>query len=160
MLESLAEAAHAVFCEGQKSRGYQLGPKNDDKRKTRVDLIPYSELPADLQEANRLNVRDIPGKLAVAGYIMIPARSNEPPFNFPGKPLEQLAEAEHKRWMQSKLDEGWKVGPRTDRARKIHNCLVPWKKLPELEKEKDRDLVRGIPVILARAGYAIVKAVG
>ncbi len=44
----------------------------------------------------------------MAGYIMIPARSNEPPFNFPGKPLEQLAEAEHKRWMQSKLDEGWK----------------------------------------------------
>jgi hypothetical protein len=36
--------------------------------------------------------------------------------------------------------------------------LVPWKKLPENGKEKDRDLVRGIPVILARAGYAIVKA--
>jgi len=36
-------------------------------------------------------------KLAVAGYIMIPARSNEPPFNFPGKPLELLAEAEHER---------------------------------------------------------------
>ena len=63
-----------------------------------------------MKEANRLNVRDIPGKLAVAGYIMIPARSNEPPFNFPAT-LEQLAEAEHERWMQSKLDDGWKVGP-------------------------------------------------
>ena len=36
------------------------------------------------------------------------------------------------------------------RQRKLHNCLVPWKKLPEEEKEKDRDLVRGIPVILAQ----------
>jgi len=32
--------------------------------------------------------------------------------------------------------------------------------LPEGEKDKDRDLVRGIPVILTRAGYAIVKANG
>lgn len=30
-------------------------------------------------------------------------------------------------------------------------------KLPEEEKEKDRALVHGIPVILARAGYAIEK---
>ena len=62
--------------------------------------------PDALKEANRLNVRDIPIKLAAAGYIMIPARSNEPPFNFPGEPLERLSEAEHKRWMQSKLDDG------------------------------------------------------
>jgi len=31
-------------------------------------------------------------------------------------------------------------------------------KLPESEKEKDRDLIRGIPEILAIAEYAIVKA--
>ena len=42
--------------------------------------------------------------------------------------------------------------------RRLHKCLVPWEKLPEEEKEKDRDMMRGIPVILARAGYAIVKS--
>jgi hypothetical protein len=30
--------------------------------------------------------------------------------------------------------------------------------LPEDEKEKDRDLVRGIPGILARAGYTVRRA--
>ena len=59
--------------------------------------------------------------------------------------LEMLAEAEHERWMQSKLDEGWAYAPKTDRAKKLHKCLVPWEKLPDKEKEKDRDLVRGIP---------------
>ena len=88
MLESLAEAAHAVFCEGEAARGYKYGPETDKALKTNNVLLPYDELPEDVKEANRLNVRDIPGKLAVAGYIMIPARSNEPPFNFPGKPLE------------------------------------------------------------------------
>jgi hypothetical protein len=37
---------------------------------------------------------------------------------------------------------------------------VAWERLADAEKEKDRDLVRGIPVILARAGYAIIKAKG
>ncbi len=36
--------------------------------------------------------------------------------------------------------------------------LLPWDQLPENQKEKDRELVRGIPKILARAGYAIVKS--
>jgi len=158
MLEALAEAAHAIFCDGMKARGYKPGKQTDEKRKTHTALVAYTELPEDLKEANRLNVRDIPTKLAGAGYVMIPARSNEPPFNFPGEPLEILAEAEHERWMQSKLDNGWVYAHKTDKARKLHKCLVPWKELPEEEKIKDRDLVRGIPEILARAGYAIVKS--
>jgi hypothetical protein len=158
MLEDLAEAAHTVFCEGMKARGFQYGPKTDEKLMTHDALLPYAELTEDLKEQNRQNVRDIPVKLAVAGYIMIPARSNEPPFNFPGEPLEKLAETEHERWMKSKLDDGWVAGPETVKLKKIHKCLVQWDQLPEEEKEKDRELVRGIPRILARAGYAILKA--
>jgi hypothetical protein len=157
LLESLAEAAHEIYREGLIARGYQYDPVTDEQRRTNNNLLPYAELPEDLKEANRLNVRDIPDKLAVAGYTMIPARSNELPFDFPGKTLQLLAEAEHKRWMQAKLDDGWKYGFKTDRVKKVNQCLVTWKELPDVEKEKDRDLVRGIPVILARAGYAIRK---
>ena len=160
LLDDLAEAAHTVFCEGMKKRGYSLGSKTDDTLRTRPDLILYKDLPEEQKEANRANVRDIPAKLAAAGYIMTPARSNEPPFNFPGKALERLAEAEHERWMQLKLDDNWVYAPTTDKEKKSHNCLVPWKDLPEDEKVKDRDLVKGIPEILARAGYAIVKSNG
>ena len=157
MLEDLAESAHAVFSEGMVNRGYKYGLEKDDSLKTHPALVPFADLPEDLKEANRLNVRDIPAKLAEAGYIMIPARSNELPFNFPDGSLEQLAEQEHERWMQVKLADGWTYGAKTDNKRKLNPCLVPWKDLPEDEKKKDRDLVRGIPEILARAGYAIVK---
>ena len=160
ILENLAEAAHEVFCEGMIARDYHYGLKSDDKLKTHNALMPYSDLPEDLKEANRLNVRDIPTKLAASGYIMVPARSNEPSFNFPGEPLEILAEAEHERWMQSKLDDGWTYAPETDKSKKLHKCLVSWDTLPEDEKENDRVLVRGIPEILARAGYAIVMSKG
>jgi hypothetical protein len=158
MLEDLAAAAHEIFCEGMKERGFRYGAQVDEKKKTHPALLPYVELPEDLKDANRLNVRDIPAKLSAAQYIMKAARSNEPPFNFPGEALEYLAEAEHERWMQAKLDAGWIYGPKTDFKKKTNHCLVPWQKLPEEEKIKDRELVRGIPDILARAGYTIVKS--
>jgi len=158
MLECLAEAAHDVFCEGMRARDFHYGPTNDEQLKTCDTLMAYAELPEAMKEANRLNVRDIPVKLASAGYIMIPARSNEPAFEFPGDHLEVLARAEHERWMHSKFDDDWKPAPETDKPRKLHKSLVPWEQLSKEEKDKDRDLVRGIPVILARAGYAILKA--
>jgi RyR domain len=70
----------------------------------------------------------------------------------------RLAKAEHEGWMRALLDDGWTYAPETDRAKKQHKLLVPWDELPEEEKEKDRDLVRGIPTILARAGYTVVKS--
>ena len=72
--------------------------------------------------------------------------------------LEKLAEAAHKVWMEGRLRDGWKYGPATDKAKKIHNCLIPYAELSEGDKESDRDIVRGIPAILAAAGYRIAKA--
>lgn len=177
-LERLAGAAHDVFCDDLRARGYRPGARNDDKLKTHSSLQPYAELPEGEKEQNRGNVRDIASKLAVAGYVMMPARSNEPPFNFPGADLEQLAEMEHDRWMRLKLESGWHYGPRTSKEQKLHKALLPWRKLsaaerarlytpydgavgstvlPEAEKKKDRVLVRGIPRILSRAGYTVVR---
>lgn len=74
--------------------------------------------------------------------------------------MERLAEAAHKVWMDGKLRDGWKYGPVTDKPKKIHSCLVPYNQLSETDKESDRDMVRGIPKILAAAGYKMVKVEG
>jgi len=68
-----------------------------------------------------------------------------------------LAEREHERWMRELLAIGWRYSSETDKPRKLHKCLQSWEELPEEEKEKDRALVRGIPIILAKSGYAIEK---
>lgn len=150
VLEDLAEAAHQIYREGLESRGEE----------SYAASLEYQDLPENFKEQNRQNIRDIPGKLALAGYAMIPARSNEPPFNFPGDALEFLAEREHERWMQVKLVDGWRFGKETDRERKLNQCLVLWSELPENERDKDRDMVRSIPRMLARGGYAVVKTHG
>lgn len=71
--------------------------------------------------------------------------------------MEKLAAAAHKVWMDGKLRDGWKYGTVIDKPNKIHSCLVPYDQLSEVDKDSDRDMVRGIPKILAAAGYTIVK---
>jgi hypothetical protein len=157
LLEQLAEAAHEVFCDGLRAQGYKLGARTDEKRKLHSSLKPYAELPEEEKEQNRGTVRDIPNKLARAGYVMRPARSDEPPFEFPGPHLDRLAMMEHERWMQAQLDAGWRHGRKTDKEAKVHSGLVPWDELPKREKDKDRLMVREIPRILAKAGYAVAR---
>jgi hypothetical protein len=158
LLEKLAAAAHDIFCEGLKQKGYHYGPQTDPKHKKHSSLLPYEKLPEDEKEQNRLNVRDIANKLSHAGYLMRPARSHEHPFNFPAGDLDTLSQLEHERWMKDKFDSGWQLGVKTNKSMKLHQALVPWSDLPEGEREKDRELVRGIPRILARAGFAVEKS--
>lgn len=157
LLEKLAEAAHDVFCAQLQSEGYKYGERSDEDVKTHSSLVPYDQLPNDEKVQNRDLVRDIAFKLAGSGYIMIPARSNEPAFEFPGDNLEAMAEMEHERWMCLKLEAGWNYAPQTDKAKKLHAALLPWEDLSEQDKEKDRLMVRRIPQILAHAGYTIVR---
>jgi hypothetical protein len=157
LLEKLAEAFHEVFCEDLRAKGWTYGPVTREDKKEHSSLKPYAELSEDEKEQNRNNVRDIPNKLAIVGYIMLPARSGETPAQFQKDEVEKLAEEEHERWRRQKLDARWQPGKQTVKAKKIHKDLVDWEKLPEEEREKDRVLVRGISRIIAKAGYTMVK---
>jgi len=157
VLERLAEAVHEVYCEGLKKRGYTYAPVTNEKKKQIAVLVPYAQLSEEHKEMNRGNVRDIATKLAHVGYVMRPARSDQKPFNFPGVDIEELAIMEHIRFVNQKRATGWTYAQERDDAKKVSPAIVDWEKLPEVEKEKDRAMVRSIPAILAHAGYAIEK---
>ena len=88
---------------------------------------------------------------------MVKNQDNKSPIIFTSYEIEKLAKMEHERWMHEKLDNGWQYTKKTDRATKLHKSLIPLDKLSEDEKEKDRVLVKGIPKILAKAGYTMIK---
>lgn len=115
-------------------------------------------MPENEREQNRNNVRDIPNKLVSIGYTLLPARGDKYTGQFSDNEIEKLAEMEHERWMQQKLDNGWRYAKRTDKARKLHKDLLPWHDLSDDEQEKDRALVKGVPRILEKAGYIISKS--
>jgi hypothetical protein len=156
LLERLAEAAHNVFCAGKRRDGFTLGPR-DATKKTHPLLVPYAELPELYKESNRTTVLNIPKKLARAGYIMIQAREGDPRLSFSPQEVEELAEYEHELWMQAHLAEGWTLGTATPDQPKRNEYLVEWNALPDEIKTIDRDLVEGIPDILAAAGYTAIK---
>jgi hypothetical protein len=157
LTERLAEAAHEVYCDGKQRDGWTWGPEKNETKRTHPQLVPYEKLPEVYKESNRVTVRAIPQKLARAGYVMIPARSDQMPVEFPGEDLEKLAEFEHEVWMQARLSAGFSPGTPTPGNPKLNEYLVDWNQVPESIRQIDRDLVRGIPRILARAGYAVVK---
>ena len=168
LLERLARAAHELYQARVQGRSEHAA----------AALPSYADLAEEIREQNRQAVRDIPGKLAYAGYVMRPARSDAPPFDFPAGDRETLAELEHNRWIKAGSPPGGAMGQkRTRRAEPMRPCCpgapfrrkkasssFPVKKLPlgeeglpESEKQKDRDQIDGIPAILARAGYTLIK---
>jgi hypothetical protein len=185
-LEKLARGVHEDFCEYMHAQGYVYGPKTDDSAdpKTHSALVDYDALPEGEKEQNRQNALDIPRKLAQAGYVMIHARTNEPPRHFPDHDLDVLAQMEHVRWVKTKLalPGNWRYGPETIKDQHIHADLMPWDSssenelagifspaeldamgrdpLSEAAREKDRELVRRIPYILGRVGYTVIKLEG
>jgi hypothetical protein len=155
--ERIASAAHDLYREELQLQGFVWGPELIEGRASPL-LVPYPALSEEDRDKNRRNVRDIPSKLETLGYVMVPARGDEPPFSFTPAEVDELAIAEHTRYLQDMLARGWTPGPETDKPRRINATLVPWGELPEPQREKDRTLVRGIPAILARAGYTIARA--
>ena len=157
LLEKLAEAAHQVFCESLEAKGYTYGPETKEDMKVHSSLKAYSELPENEKEQNRNNVRDIPNKLAIAGYAMLAKRGSQRPGKFTDDAIEKLAKMEHERWMQQKLNSGWEYAKRTNKDKRLHKDLIPWHDLSHDEQDKDRDLIKGIPGIIEKAGYTMVK---
>ena len=177
-LERLAAINHDIYREKLEAKGFVVGEVRDDVKKTRPLLRPYTEIPEFYKESNRNAVRSIAEKLKSVGFLMIQARSNEPPFDFPGIDLDQLAQMEHDRYMRDAIAQGWRYGPEDSGVKKTNPTLLPWKdmteaeiqerypdifdkiglaELPEDEKDKDRNQIKGYPEILKRAGYTIVK---
>ena len=70
--------------------------------------------------------------------------------------LEQIAEKIHDRWMQKRESEGWTYGPERNDKRKQTPCLVPYDRLPEIEKEYDRETARTTINALYELGFEIV----
>jgi len=166
LLEHLAESLHEVY--------RTIGDNPNAKMK-------YNQLTEDFQIENRRNVLDMVDKLRSIGYILTPARTSQATLKLTKDEIELLAEKEHWRWCLSKLSRGWVHNPKRENEKLHHDCLLPWRKmsnlewkriepwiavrmgrdaLPEIEKEKDRVVVRAIPKILARAGYAVEKVGG
>lgn len=149
--EALARAKHEEYVRHQLARGVAMGDGL---------MVPWDHLDEQWKETNRAFADGIGAKLEATDCILVPAPlidPNGPLFSFTPAELEVLAREEHDRWVAEKLRSGWRYGPLRDDAGKIHPLIVDWEELAEVERDKDREPVREVPEMLARAGFEIVR---
>ena len=70
--------------------------------------------------------------------------------------LEQLAENAHEVWSAARIAAGWTYSPARDDRAKTHPCLVPYRELPESEKEYDRQSASETLKAILQMGYTIL----
>jgi hypothetical protein len=149
-IERLAEAIHQRYVETQRARGRKDGSS--------PAMRPWADLDDDLKEANRAQARAIAAKVEAVGARVVRASDGGVAFAFTDEEIERLAQEEHVRWSGQRTAAGWRYGAVRDDRNKTHPLLVEWDDLPEPEREKDRDAVRGIPAVLANVGLAATRS--
>ncbi len=70
---------------------------------------------------------------------------------------EKIAENVHDVWAVGRMQEGWQFGIVKDSIKKTTPLLIPYSKLPEAEKEFDRNTVLETLKLILKLGYIIEK---
>jgi uncharacterized membrane protein len=150
-VEQLARAFHASYLEACLYRGEPLF--------SRPSLRPWEELDPEYRASNRDQAEHVGEKLATIGGVLVPMFA--PLFNpsltfeFGDEEVMLLARMEHDRWMRERKRQGFQWGP--VRAGRMHPDMVPWEDLSDEAKEKDVEIVREHPRILAQAGFQVLR---
>jgi hypothetical protein len=149
MYERIARHIHAAFVEDQKGRG--------NTPQTKPSMRDWAELSMTFRKANRRQADHIKTKLRAIGCDL---RHSTNPDNellsFSDAEVELMAEMEHERWNEEREADGWTHGERNDGA-KTTPYLVPWADLEDEIRDYDRDAVRNMPDLLAKAGFEIFR---
>jgi hypothetical protein len=157
--ERIAQTIHKKYVAHRKEKEPNYDPAD-------TSMFDWPALSSDKQESNRQQADHIPDKLHSVGLWFrkaipgAPAAADSQKLLKPH--LEDLARAEHDRWVAEKRRQGWCAARDTARESRneellLHNDLVPWAELPNEATDFDRVAVQSIPDALASAGYEIYK---
>jgi len=150
-IKKFARALHSRYLRELKN------PERDSPKGDDPDRYPteFENLPEEIRNSNYDNAAHVPTKLLAIGYRIREVKKGFKPFalKLSEMEIETMAKVEHLRWSWEKKLNGWKYGTIKNTKRKIHPSLVPYEKLSENEKNKDRDLVRVIPAFLKDIDY-------
>lgn len=149
LVEGLARTGHQRYLLERLADGAAMG--------SAPAMGSWEQLSEGLRISNRAQIMDIGGKLAMIGCTLVPRPAPDQDFCYRQTEIEVLARREHERWSTERVGDGWRYGDRRDDAGKRHPDLVPWTRLSEPSREKDREAVRVLPELLAEVGLAIVR---
>jgi hypothetical protein len=146
----IARAIHSAYLDKKRESGEF--DYNDPAN------LEWSKLDEGLKKSNYFQADFIYAQLRAIGCDILPVDTwDEPLFAFTETEIEYLAEREHERWMNERLQDGWRYGPSKDVINKTSPYLVPYYELSDTMKDYDRNIVRTIPTILAKIDLKIIR---
>jgi hypothetical protein len=147
--ESLARAIHVDYVRHEEEKGHTP--------ETNASMVPWEQLPALLKESNRLQADHTSTKLAAINCGIAPLTDwDAESFPFNTGELDVMAEMEYLRYNEERRRQAVRDDPRRARG-DAPLSVVPWGDLPPEEKDKNRAIVRGIPTLLAQAGFQVYR---
>jgi voltage-gated potassium channel Kch len=117
---------------------------------------PWEDLDDGERESSRRAADGTVDGLESLGYELVPLRrwgAVASPFS--EGDIEQLAAREHERWKAEREAAGWSYGPERDNVAKRNPLLVAWPELSDADKQQNREGIRAMPAMLARAGFEL-----
>ncbi len=152
--EVLARSIHEHYVRHQETLG--------QVERTNSSIAPWDSLPENLRESNRRHADHIGEKLNAIDYDLTVSREwDAGSFAFTPEQVERMARLEHQHWLEERSRQGWSYAPGPkDLERKTNPYMVDWDELPEDVKEVDRNFVRVLPSILAKAGLQVYRTGG
>jgi RyR domain len=149
--ELLARAIHAEYRRDQARAGQTVD--------SNPAAAAWADLPEPLKESNRQQADHIGRKLEAIGCgITALTDWDASPVQFEVQEIERMARMEHARWMSERKSAGWRYDPGPkDFGHRTSSYLVDWESLPERVQDYDRNTVRELPMLLARAGLAVFR---
>jgi hypothetical protein len=146
----LAKAIHGEFCK-RHAEEKSIDPNS---------VKPWDELTPELRRSNIAAAERIVEILALIGCTVetgdFPAEKQAEIGKVIEEHIDLMATEEHNGWWDTKRADGWRYAPVRDNDRREHPLMIPYGQLPESEKDKDRDSMRGYPKLLAAYGFRIV----
>ncbi|HZQ00085.1 MAG TPA: RyR domain-containing protein [Reyranella sp.] len=122
-------------------------------------LVPWPQLDETYRAANRSLADHLQMKLRALGlHAASTVTDADWTWRTDDQPeLEALARQEHERWCRDRWLRGWTFAERRDDSRLLHPDLVPYEKLDEAGKNKDRSIVLDLPKQLASLGIGLKR---
>lgn len=144
IIAKLAPAIHAVYSEGLDQQ----------------DRVEFNQLSEFLRKSNHAAAERMSEILSLVGLRLEAGSADLKEHarirGYLAHHLDLLAEAEHNGWMKWHFEQGWRFAEVRDNSKQLHNCLQPFEKLAETDKEKDRSQILHYPDFAEKADLRIV----
>jgi hypothetical protein len=146
-MELLAREIHNDYIANQKLSGDSIYVEEA------FDKLEPSSRYSNLRQAMNMDK-----KMRKLGYALVPdSFEDEAVKTLPSEIIEQYAILEHEDWANGKMDFGWKYAPVRNDEEHLHDCLVPWAELSEIQKDKDRRAAQNVNKLVQLAGMKVIK---